>query len=199
MKMEGNCIEVRKLNGEIQKRIRRDKENYLKKKCRVLEEHNEKGRTRELHQQIREITGKPKINTGTLKSRAGKDYVEKDKIIRRWKEYTEDLYIKDSNTCMDFQEKAYTQEPLVMKSKVRKALQGISGNKETGVDELPIELIKAAGKTVITALTALCQQIWKSSLWPQEWIRYLFLPLPKKNRPQTVFQIKNHGIHRSCK
>ena len=40
MKMEGNWVEVRKLNGEIQKRIRRDKENYLKKKCRVLEEHN---------------------------------------------------------------------------------------------------------------------------------------------------------------
>jgi len=53
---------------------------------------------------------------------------------------------------MDFQEKAYTQEPLVMKSEVRKALGGITGNKATGVDELPIELIKAA----ITALTPLC-------------------------------------------
>ena len=38
MRMEGNCVEVRKLNGEIQKSIRTDKENYLKKKCRVLEE-----------------------------------------------------------------------------------------------------------------------------------------------------------------
>jgi hypothetical protein len=150
MKMEGNWVEVRKLNGEIQKRIRRDKENYLKKKCRVLEEHNEKGRTRELHQQIREITGKPKINT--LRSKAGIDYIEKDKIIRRGKEYTEDLYKKDQNTSMDFQEKAYTQEPLVMKSEVRKALGGITGNKATGVDELPIELIRAA----ITALTPLC-------------------------------------------
>jgi hypothetical protein len=51
MKMKGNWVEVRKLNGEIQKRIKKDKENYLKEKCRVLEEHNKKGRTRELHQQ----------------------------------------------------------------------------------------------------------------------------------------------------
>jgi hypothetical protein len=38
-----------------------------------------KRKSRELHQQIREITGKPKINTGSLKSRAGIDYIEKDK------------------------------------------------------------------------------------------------------------------------
>jgi len=56
------------------------------------------------------------------KSRAGTDYIEKDKIIRRWKECTEDLYKKDPNTSLDIQEKAYTQEPLVMKSEVRKAL-----------------------------------------------------------------------------
>jgi hypothetical protein len=82
-----------------------DEENYLRKKYRVLEEHNEKGRTRELHQQIREINGKPKINTGSLKSRAGIDYLEKDKIIRSWKEYTEDLYKKDLYSTIDLQEK----------------------------------------------------------------------------------------------
>ena len=59
------------------------------------------------------------------------------------KEYTEDLYKKDPNTSIDIQEKAYTQEPLLMK--VRKALPEITGNKATGVDELPIELMKAAG------------------------------------------------------
>ena len=67
--MEGNSEGAKKLNGEIQQRIRKDNENYLREKCRELEEHNKKGRTKELHQQIREICGKPKINTGTLKSR----------------------------------------------------------------------------------------------------------------------------------
>jgi hypothetical protein len=108
-----------------------------------MEEHNKKGRARELRQQIREITRKPKINTGTIKSRAGIDYIEKVNIIRSWKEYTEELYKKDPNTSIEFQEKAYTQEPLVMKSYVRKALQEITGNTATGIDELPTELIKA--------------------------------------------------------
>jgi hypothetical protein len=59
MKMRGNSIKVRKLKGKIQRRIRKDKENYLKEKCQVLEKHNKKGRTRDLHQQIRKITGNP--------------------------------------------------------------------------------------------------------------------------------------------
>jgi len=104
-----------------------------------------------LHQQIREITGKPKINTDSLKSRAGIDYIEKDKIIRRWKEYTEDLYKKDPNTSIDFQEKAYTQEPLVMKSEVRKALREISGNKV-----LPIQPIHCFGKLSFGNVGVLC-------------------------------------------
>jgi hypothetical protein len=119
MKTEGNWAEVRKLNEDIQKRIRKDKENYLKEKCKVLEEHNKKrGRIRDLHQQIREIMGKPQLNTGTIQSRAGIDYTEKDKIIRRWKEYTEELYKKDKKTYTEVREKAHTHEPSVMKSEV---------------------------------------------------------------------------------
>jgi len=120
MKTEGYWAKVRKLNGKIQKRIRKDKENYLKEKCKVVEEHNKKGRKGDLHQKI--ITGKQKINTGMIQSRAGRDYTEKDKIIIRWKEYTEELYKKDTKTYTEVQEKAYTQEPSVMKSKVQKAL-----------------------------------------------------------------------------
>jgi hypothetical protein len=67
-----------------------------------------------------------------------------------------------------------------MKSEMRRALRAVTGNKATGVDELPIELMKAAGKAAVTALTALCQQIWKSNVWPQEWRRSIFLPLPKQ-------------------
>jgi hypothetical protein len=67
-----------------------------------------------------------------------------------------------------------------MKSEVREALREINRNKATGVDELPIELIKAAGEAAITSLRALCQQIWKSNMSPQEWRRTLFLLLPEK-------------------
>ena len=68
-----------------------------------------------------------------------------------------------------------------MRSEVRKTLREIAEYKATGVDKLPIELIKGAGEAAITALTALCQQIWGNNVWTQEWRRSLFLPLPKKS------------------
>jgi hypothetical protein len=69
----------------------------------VLEEHNKKDRTEDRHQQIREITGQPKINAGTIQSRAGIEYIVKGKIIRRWKEYTEELHKENPNTSIEFQ------------------------------------------------------------------------------------------------
>jgi hypothetical protein len=162
LKAEGKWAEARKLNGEIQKRIRRDKEIYLKEKRRAIEEHNKKGRTRDLYQQIRDITRKPKIQIGTIQSRTGIDQIEKDKIIERWEEYTEELYKKNARTHTYFREIEYTQEPSVVQSEVRKALQDIAGKKATGVDDLSIELIKEAGEPAVTALTVLCQQIWES-------------------------------------
>jgi hypothetical protein len=65
-----------------------------------------------------------------------------------------------------------------MKSEVRKALQEITENKTTGIDELPIELIKAAGEA---AITALCQQIWTSTSWPPRVEKiYLFTSAKKR-------------------
>jgi hypothetical protein len=65
-----------------------------------------------------------------------------------------------------------------MKSEVRRALEEITGNKTTGVDKLPTELITSAGEAAITEQTALCHQIWIRNFWPKEWRRPLFLPLP---------------------
>ena len=86
-----------------------------------------------------------------------------------------------------------------MKFEVMKALREITGNKATGADDLPIKLIKAPGEAAITGLTALCQQIWESTLWTQEWCGSIFLPLPKERRHETVFQLQNHCINPSCK
>jgi lipocalin len=108
MTTKGNWVKIRKLNGEIQRGIRKDKKNYLKKKCHVLEQHNKEGRIGDQNQQIREITGKPKINAGKIQSRAGIDYIEKGKVIRKWKEYTEELHKDNPNTSIEFQENTYT-------------------------------------------------------------------------------------------
>ena len=68
-KLEGNLVEVRRLYAEIQRWTRQDKEKYYSEKCKIIEKNKKLGKTRELFQEIREILGKLKINTGVLKAK----------------------------------------------------------------------------------------------------------------------------------
>ena len=73
----------------------------------------------------------------------------------------------------------------------------MTGNKATGVDELPVELIKAAGEAAITALTTLCRHMEKQFVAPR--VEISIFTSTEKRRPQTVFQLQNHCIDPSCK
>ena len=136
-KLEGNLIDVRRLNAEIQRWTRQDKEKYYSKKCNIIE-INKLGKTRGLFQ---EITGQPKINTGVLKSKMNKEEIEKDCIIKRRKEYTEELYMNDQEMEREFVELPYQDEATVIRCEVEKALKETVGRKAVGVDELQIELL----------------------------------------------------------
>jgi hypothetical protein len=87
---------------------------------------------------------------------------------------------------------------MVMKCEVRKALREITGNKATGADELPIELIKAAGDAAITGLTALCQHMGEHFVAPRV-VQIHIVTSAEKRRLETVFQLQNHCINPSFK
>ena len=70
--------EVRKLNAEFQRQARKDKEDYLNRACKEIEDGNRKGKTIDLCKKIREITGKYKPRIGGIKSTSGNDLSEED-------------------------------------------------------------------------------------------------------------------------
>ena len=63
---------------------------------------------------------------------------------------------------------------------MRRALLEIKNNKSPGSDGIPIELVKAAGEQGIQALTALCQSIWETGVWPKDCKKSVYIPIPKK-------------------
>lgn len=99
---------------------------------------------------------------------------------KRWREYTEELYRKDDLLDEIYREKNYNEEPNITAEEVRWALNSLSNGKAPGIDGLPIELIKGTGDKGIEVLTALCNQVWKRILWPKEWKRSVYIPIPKK-------------------
>ena len=71
-------------------------------------------------------------------------------------------------------------EPDTLECKVKWALGSITMNKASGGDGIPVELFKILKDDALKVLYSICQQIWKTQQWPQDWKRSVFLPIPKK-------------------
>ena len=62
----------------------------------------------------------------------------------------------------------------------KQALESITVNKASGGDGIPIELFQILNDDAVKVLHSMCQQIWKTQQWPQDWKRSVFIPIPKK-------------------
>ena len=70
-------------------------------------------------------------------------------------------------------------EPDILECEVKWALGSINTNKASGSDGIPVELFQIL-KDAVEMWHSICQQIWKSQQWPQDWKRSVFIPIPKK-------------------
>ena len=71
-------------------------------------------------------------------------------------------------------------EPDILKCEVKWALGNITTNKASGGDGIPVELFQILEDDAVKVLHSICQQIWTTQQWPQDWKRSVFIPIPKK-------------------
>ena len=71
-------------------------------------------------------------------------------------------------------------EPDILEYEVKRALESVITNKASGGDGIPIELFQIMKDDAVKVLHSICQQIWKTQQWPQDWKRSVFIPIPKK-------------------
>ena len=71
-------------------------------------------------------------------------------------------------------------EPDILECEVKWALGSITTNKASGDDGIPVELFQILKDDAVKVLQSICQQIWKTQQWPQDWKRSVFIPIPKK-------------------
>ena len=137
------------------------------------------GKTRDLFKTIRDTKGTFHAKMGTIKDRNGMDPTEAEDI-KKWQEYTEELYKKDLHDPDNHDGVITHLEPDILESKVMGALGSITGNKASGGDGIPVELFQTLKDDAVKVLHSICQQIWKTQRWPQDWKRSVFIPIPKK-------------------
>ena len=71
-------------------------------------------------------------------------------------------------------------EPDILECEFKWALGSITTNKASGCDGIAVELFQILKDDAVKALHSICQQIWKTQQWPQDWKRSVFIPIPKK-------------------
>ena len=138
------------------------------------------GKTRDLFKKIRDTKGTLHAKMGSVKDRNGMDLTEAEDIKKRWQEYTEELYKKDHHDPDNDDSMITHLEPDILECEVKWALGSITTNKASGGDRIPVELFQILKDDVVTVLHSICQEIWKTQQWPQDWKRSIFIPILKK-------------------
>ena len=101
-------------------------------------------------------------------------------IKKRWQEYTEELYKKDLHDPDNHDGVITHLEPDILEPEVKWAIGSITTNKASGGDEISVEWFQIIENDAVNMLHSICQQIWKTQQWPQDWKRSVFTPIPKK-------------------
>uniref|UniRef100_A0A4W2C205 RNA-directed DNA polymerase n=1 Tax=Bos indicus x Bos taurus TaxID=30522 RepID=A0A4W2C205_BOBOX len=180
VKSKGAKERYKHLNAEFQRIARRDKKAFFSDQCKEIEENNRMGMTRDLVKKIRDTKGTFCAKMSSIKDRNGMDLTEAEAIKKRWQEYTEELYKKDLHDPDNHDGVITHLEPDVLECEVKWALESITTNKASGGDGIPVELFQILKDDAVKVLHSICQQIWKTQPWPQDWKRSVFVPIPKK-------------------
>ena len=108
------------------------------------------------------------------------DLTEAEDIKKRWQEYTEEPYNKDIHDPNNHDGVITHLEPDTLECEVKWALGRITMNKGSGGDGIPVELFQILEDDAVKVLHSICQQMWETQQWPQDWKRSVFIPVPKK-------------------
>ena len=145
------------------------------------------GKTRDLFKKIRDSKGKFHTKMGTIKDRNGMDLTEAEDIKKRWQEYTGEPYEKDLHDPDNHDGVITHLEPDILEWEVKWALES---------DGIPVELFQILKDDAVKVLHSICQHIWKTHQWPQDWKRSVFIPIPKKgNAKECSTTTQLHSSH----
>ena len=117
------------------------------------------GKTRDLFKKIRDTKGTFHAKMGTIKDRNSKDLTEAEGI-KKWQEYTEELYKKDLHDPDNHNSVITYLEPDILECEVKWALRNITMNKASGDDGIPVELFQILKVDSVKVLHSICQQNW---------------------------------------
>ena len=152
------------------------------------------GKTRNLFKRIRDTKKIFHAEMGTIKDRNSIDLTEAENAKKRWQEYTEELHNKALNDPDNHDGVIIHLELDILECKVKWALRSITMNKASGGDGIPADLFQILKDDAVNVLNSICQQIWKTQQWPQDWKKSVSIPISKKGNAKECSNYRTTAL-----
>ena len=185
MKSKGERERCIQLNVELQRIAGRDKKPFFNEQCIKLEENNRRGKTRDLFTKIGNIKGTFHPKMSTIKDSNGRDLVNSEEMERTHRRIVQKKILMNQITMMV----CGLSPRAILHCEVKLALGSTAVNKASGCNGIPVELLKTLKDDAVKVLHSICQQIWKTQQWSQDWKRSILIQVPKKGHTK---ECSNH-------
>ena len=178
----------RKLNNELRRETDKARDEWWTGECTALEEMERKGRSDLMYEKIKRLTGnRTHMRCRAVRNKDGSSAENPQDVQKRWNEYIEELYDKNRRPTMEElgieSEDTVEDEckgPPILEDEVREAINAMKNNKAEGRDNIPAEVWKVLGEVGVKELTELCRIIYDDGQWPDEFLKTIMVPIPKK-------------------
>ena len=143
-------------------------------------------KTRDQFKKISDTKGTFHAKMGTIKDRNVMDLTEAKDIKKKWQEYTEELYKRGLHDPDNHDGVITHLEPDILECEVKWGLGSFTTNKASGGYGILVELFQILKDDGVKVLHSICQQIWKTQQWPQNWKRSISFQSLRKAMPENV-------------
>ena len=143
----------------------------------------------EISSRILEIPGNISCKDGHNKEQKWYGPNRQEDIKKQWQNNTEQPYKKEFNDPDNHDGVVIDLEPDILGCKVQRSLGSITRSKASGDDGIPVELFQILKDDAVKVLHLICQQIWKTQQWPQDWKRVRFYSNPNERQCQRLFKL----------
>ena len=172
------------LNAEFQRIAQKDKKAFLSDQCKEMEENNRMGKTRDLFKKISDTKEIFHAKIGTIKDRNCMDLTEAEDTMKRWQEYTDELYKKDLHNPDNHDSVITHLETDILECEVKWALESITMNKASGGDGIPVELFQILKDDAVKV--------------PANLEKVNFHSNPKERQCQRMLKLLHNCTHLTC-
>ena len=194
--------EYRRLNNELRRETDKARKKWWEEQCDEIEDLQKQGKHAQVYSKIRQLQ-KRKCKSGTeIKDRHGNLLKNGDQIRSRWKEYIEELYDKEnaptveemSNKTQQASSSEDEMGPSILKEEINQAIKEMKRGKAEGIDCIPAEFLKTLGEKAKGELVEICQQIYETGKWPEDFLRTVMVPLKKKSNATECSDHRNISL-----